>query len=128
MQRTAKLVETGQKIFKTLITKTKKSCEKIKTASNVFYQPNNYRVLFEYNAQVARELIKQVWIQERLKPPSVAEIKYTYRKIPQYTNISYFYSLSQKEWIRLGIFSLQVYGFFKIGEIIGRRHIVGYKI
>ncbi|KTW25586.1 hypothetical protein T552_03447 [Pneumocystis carinii B80] len=128
MERTAKLVATGQKIFKTLIIAAKKSCEKIKTSSNVFYQPNNYRVSLEYNVQVAKELIKQVWIQERLRPPSVAEIKYTYREIPKYTNISYFYSLSQKEWIQLGIFSLQVYGFFKIGEIIGRRHIVGYKI
>ncbi|QSL65377.1 hypothetical protein MERGE_002687 [Pneumocystis wakefieldiae] len=128
MQRTEKLIETGQKIFKTLITTAKKSCEKIKIASNVFYQPNNYRASLEYNVQVARELIKQVWVQERLRPPSVSEIKYTYRKIPEYANISYFYSLPQKEWIGLGIFSLQVYGFFKIGEIIGKRHIVGYKL
>ncbi|KAF9551890.1 hypothetical protein CPC08DRAFT_714983 [Agrocybe pediades] len=29
---------------------------------------------------------------------------------------------------RVGVYGLQAYGIFKIGEIIGRRHVVGYKL
>lgn len=128
MQRTVKLAAASGRILRILKEVTKKGCMKVKAANNFLYGPTDYRASFEYNVRVARELIKQVWVQERLRPPSFAEIEQTYRIIPQYMNLSYFYSLSQKQWIQLGIYSLQVYGFFKVGEILGRRHLVGYKI
>ncbi|KAG4302113.1 hypothetical protein PCANB_001655 [Pneumocystis canis] len=119
----------GQKGLKTLLKIVKNKQFKIKTLNNIFYeQPTDYRASIKYNIQVAQELIKQVWTQEKLRPPSFSEIERTYRTFPQYLNISYFRSLSQEELIRLGIYLIEAYGFFKLGEIIGRRHLIGYKI
>lgn len=28
----------------------------------------------------------------------------------------------------MGIYAVEAYGIFKIGEMIGRRHVVGYKL
>ncbi|KAG5438859.1 hypothetical protein PCK2_000917, partial [Pneumocystis canis] len=104
MEKTAKLVEIGQKALKALLIVARNGQLRIKTLSKVFYErPTDYHASLKYNVQVAQELIKQVWIQERLRPPSFSEIERTYRTFPQYVNISYFRSLSQKELIRLGI-------------------------
>lgn len=32
------------------------------------------------------------------------------------------------EWKKYGIYAIEAYGIMKIGEMIGRRHIVGYKL
>lgn len=32
------------------------------------------------------------------------------------------------EWKKLAVYAAEAYGIFTIGEMIGRRHIVGYKI
>lgn len=42
---------------------------------------------------------------------------------------SYWRTLLQNgEWKRYGIYALEAYGIFKIGEMIGRRHVVGYSL
>ncbi|KAH8987455.1 hypothetical protein EDB92DRAFT_1875861 [Lactarius akahatsu] len=32
------------------------------------------------------------------------------------------------EWARLGVYAVEAYGIFKIGEIVGRRSLVGYNV
>jgi len=32
------------------------------------------------------------------------------------------------EWKKVGIYAAEAYGIFKIGEILGRRHLIGYKL
>ena len=32
------------------------------------------------------------------------------------------------QWKKVGIYAVEAYGIFKIGEMIGRRHVVGYKL
>ena len=32
------------------------------------------------------------------------------------------------QWKKVAVYAVEAYGIFKIGEIIGRRHVVGYKL
>jgi len=91
----------------------------------------SYREPVMYNLAVAREIVKQVYRAENLKPPtSLDAVKDAYLTLwsrarnPQYWRDV----LRSGEWTKLGIYALEAYGIFKIGEIIGRRHLVGYKL
>lgn len=118
-----------------------------------------YRQPLIYNAEVARELLKQVYIAERLQPPSsFAAITDAYSilwgraKNPQYWRDL----LTTGEWARVAVYAVEAYTVFKVsssfsfsiilpfflsfwfhdadsvrkqvGEIIGRRHLIGYKL
>jgi len=91
----------------------------------------SYRQPLLYNAEVARELLKQVYIAERLQPPtSFATITDAYTvlcaraKNPQYWRDL----LKTGEWTRVALYGLEAYTIFKVGEIIGRRHLIGYNL
>ncbi|KAF8340375.1 uncharacterized protein EI90DRAFT_3012264 [Cantharellus anzutake] len=84
-----------------------------------------------YNFAVARELLKQVYIRESLVPPTTLST-YTgaYRTIlERATSPGYWRSvLESGEWAKIGIYGLEAYFIFHIGEMIGRRGMLGYKI
>ncbi|KAN0092521.1 Mitochondrial ATP synthase g subunit domain containing protein [Tylopilus felleus] len=91
----------------------------------------SYRQPLIYNAEVARELLKQIYIAERLQPPtSFATITDTYSVLwnrarnPQYWRDL----LTTGEWARVAVYAVEAYTIFKVGEIIGRRHLIGYKL
>ncbi|EJD06755.1 uncharacterized protein FOMMEDRAFT_117677 [Fomitiporia mediterranea MF3/22] len=90
----------------------------------------SYREPIVYNLQVGRELVKQVYIAERLQPPSMSTFQSVYQTLWQRTtNLNYWRELARTgEYKRVGIYALEAYGIFKIGEILGRRHLVGYKL
>lgn len=84
-----------------------------------------------YNAAVAREFLKQVYIRESLAPPtSVSSFTSTYSTLfSRARDLNYWRSIAQSgEWATVGIVGLEAYFIFHIGEIIGRRSIVGYKL
>lgn len=120
-----------------------------------------YRQPIVYNAEVARELLKQVYIAERLQPPtSFATVTDAYTvlwgraKNPQYWRDL----LTTGQWARVAVYAVEAYTIFKVsplnfhgflrvfrcffcplalyanwsreqvGEIIGRRHLIGYKL
>jgi len=92
---------------------------------------SSYQGQIFYNLQVARELLKQIYVAERLKPPtSFAEIQQVYRLLWQKgSSITYWREIANNgEWKRIGIYGLEAYGIFHIGEMIGRRHVVGYQL
>ncbi|KAH0833374.1 mitochondrial ATP synthase g subunit-domain-containing protein [Lanmaoa asiatica] len=91
----------------------------------------SYRQPLIYNAEVARELLKQIYIAERLQPPtSLATITDAYSvlwgraKNPQYWRDL----LTTGEWAPVALYAVEAYAIFKVGEIIGRRHLIGYKL
>ncbi|KAF8325938.1 mitochondrial ATP synthase g subunit-domain-containing protein [Amanita rubescens] len=90
----------------------------------------SYQQPLFYNLAVARELVKHIYRAERLSPPSLGAIQSAY-------SILFSQALSPAFWreavvsgeiLRIGVYGLEAYGIFKIGEIMGRRSLIGYNI
>jgi hypothetical protein len=70
-----------------------------------------------------------VYVAERLAPPtSISEIKSAYKTLfDRATDAKWWRStLESGEWKRVAVYAAEAYGIFTIGEMIGRRHVVGY--
>ncbi|CAO1626358.1 unnamed protein product [Parajaminaea phylloscopi] len=84
-----------------------------------------------YNAKVVGHVAKQVYIAESLAPPTsfnvVRESLQTlYRRA---IDGAYWQKLLRTgEWRKVGLYAVEAYGIFTIGEMIGRRSLVGYKL
>ncbi|PSS05477.1 hypothetical protein EW026_g2382 [Hermanssonia centrifuga] len=89
-----------------------------------------YRQPVTYNFSVARELLKQVYVAERLQPPSLSTIQTAYSTLwARVRNPAYLRELVRSGDItKVGVYALEAYGIFKIGEIVGRRSLVGYNV
>lgn len=84
-----------------------------------------------YNLKVAGSLAKQVYIAEKLAPPtSVSQITSAYRQIWECVSKPSYWmnSLPSGEWKKVAVYGVEAIGIFSIGEIIGKRSIVGYNI
>ncbi|KAJ3981484.1 mitochondrial ATP synthase g subunit-domain-containing protein [Lentinula detonsa] len=84
-----------------------------------------------YNFTVFREILKQVYRAEGLSPPSSIDVvRSAYRTMWTNATSKAFWqkTISSGEVARLGVYALEAYGIFKIGEMVGRRSIVGYKL
>jgi len=91
----------------------------------------SYRQPLLYNLAVAREVLKQVYIRESLAPPtSVSALTNTYSTLwARARDPAYWREIARTgEWARVGIYGLEAYFVFHIGEMIGRRSLVGYKL
>ncbi|KAM6504032.1 Mitochondrial ATP synthase g subunit domain containing protein [Amanita muscaria] len=90
----------------------------------------SYQQPIVYNFSVARELVKQIYIAERLQPPNIATIRTAYSILfSRAISPAYWREAFQSgEILKIGIYGLEAYGIFKIGEIIGRRSLIGYNI
>ncbi|GAA5836244.1 hypothetical protein JCM9279_002239 [Rhodotorula babjevae] len=89
-----------------------------------------YREPVVYNAQVAKELAKQVYVAEKMSPPSFAQVSYTFRQFAQNAPHMSFWSemYSSGAYKKVLLYAVEAYGIFKIGEMVGRRHVVGYRL
>jgi len=99
--------------------------ERISGLAGSYHQP------LLYNLAVAREFLKQIYTAERLAPPtSLSQITSVYKQF--YCNaisIPFWRELwTSGQWTKVAIYGLEAYGIFHIGEMIGRRHIIGYKL
>lgn len=89
-----------------------------------------------YYGKVGAELSKQVYLKEGLQPPSVTDFKKVYSELYKMSMhyavkpkevMEFFKAVSKNDAIRYGSYAVQVVGFYSVGEVIGRRHLVGYK-
>ncbi|KAG6873533.1 hypothetical protein C0995_014403 [Termitomyces sp. Mi166 len=89
-----------------------------------------YRQPLFYNLAVGREIIKQIYRTEALAPPSVSAIQTAYKTIwSSITNVAYLRQIAGNgDLARVGIYALEAYGIFKIGEMFGRRSLIGYDL
>jgi len=90
-----------------------------------------YRGPVIYNSQVLLNVFKQVYRTEKMAPPtSLHEIQSAYKTLfDRAKSMPYWQDLwTSGQWKTVAIGGLEIYGIFKIGEIIGRRSIVGYKL
>ncbi|ODV82787.1 hypothetical protein CANARDRAFT_30578 [[Candida] arabinofermentans NRRL YB-2248] len=92
-----------------------------------------------YWSKVTLELGKQIYIKEGLAPPSVAELQSVYQSVYKQllsiakapkpfldSSVAYVKTISKDEGLRYGAYFIQIVGLFSLGEMIGRRQIVGY--
>ncbi|EIN03516.1 hypothetical protein PUNSTDRAFT_94002 [Punctularia strigosozonata HHB-11173 SS5] len=90
-----------------------------------------YKQPLFYNTAVAREFLKQVYLAERLQPPtSLSAIQSAYSTLwSRASSPTYWRTIfSNGEWVKVGVYGIEAYGVFKIGEIVGRRSLVGYDL
>ncbi|KAI0656372.1 mitochondrial ATP synthase g subunit-domain-containing protein [Cubamyces menziesii] len=89
-----------------------------------------YREPLQYNFAVFREVLKQVYVAERLQPPPLSAFASVYSTLwARARNPQYWRELARSgDLTKVGIYALEAYGIFKIGEILGRRSLVGYNI
>ncbi|KAH9050356.1 hypothetical protein EDB83DRAFT_2399960 [Lactarius deliciosus] len=91
----------------------------------------SYQQPVRYNLSVAREVLKHVYTAERLQPPtSLGAVFGTYGTLwGRARSVAYWRQVvASGEWARLGVYAVEAYGIFKIGEIVGRRSLVGYNV
>jgi len=98
--------------------------------SRVGQMLGSYKQPLLYDIAVARELLKHVYRAENLQPPSIATIRSAYETIwSRARSLPYWReTIRSREMVRLGIYSVEAYTIFKIGEILGRRHLIGYEL
>ena len=75
-----------------------------------------YREPLAYNFAVFREVLKQVYIAERLQPPSLASFQSVYATLwSRATSAQYLRELVQSgDLAKVGIYAVEAYGIFKV--------------
>lgn len=89
-----------------------------------------------YYGKVGAELSKQVYLKEGLQPPSIGDFKKVYSSLystalhyavkPKEV-LSIFKGIQRNDALKFGAYGIQLLGFYSVGEVIGRRKIVGYR-
>ena len=77
-----------------------------------------YREPLLYNFAVAREFLKQVYVAERLQPPtSLSAFQNAYSTMWSRTSSPTYWRTLFKtgEFVRVGVYALEAYGIFKVG-------------
>ncbi|KAI0050473.1 hypothetical protein FA95DRAFT_1555593 [Auriscalpium vulgare] len=132
--------EAAQKKAQDALASAQKGAEKVWESAQKFLGPvgdrlsgllGSYRQPIVYNLKVTRELFKHIYVAERLQPPtSLAQVQSAYSTLWQRAaSPSYWREAARTgEWQRVGVYAVEAYGIYKIGEIIGRRSVVGYKL
>ncbi|KAF8879538.1 mitochondrial ATP synthase g subunit-domain-containing protein [Gymnopilus junonius] len=130
--------ESSQKKAQDALSAAQKNAEKVWESTKKFLEPagekvgkllGSYRQPLVYNFQVTKEIFKQIYHKENLQPPTLADVKYAYSYLWSQLTPALPGQLARSgEAGRVAIYGLQAYGIFKIGEIVGRRSVVGYSI
>ncbi|RIA97311.1 mitochondrial ATP synthase g subunit-domain-containing protein [Glomus cerebriforme] len=98
-----------------------------KGSKNILSKIADYRKPIVYNVKVLEEIAKEVYTKENLGPPNKAQISEAWENLKsiKWKNI---YDLNPTKCVKVGIRSIEIAGFFAIGEIIGRFSLLGYNI
>ncbi len=69
-----------------------------------------------YNFAVFREVLKQVYVAERLQPPSLSAFSSVYSSLwARATNPEYYRELLRSgDMTKVGIYALEAYGIYKV--------------
>ncbi|AOW02032.1 mitochondrial ATP synthase g subunit-domain-containing protein [Yarrowia lipolytica] len=90
-----------------------------------------------YWAKVTGELGKQIYLKEGFAPPSLSQFQSVYQNLfnsvksyalkPQKV-IDCAESITKTDALRYTAYGVQILGLFTLGEVIGRRNVIGYKV
>ncbi|KAF9351447.1 hypothetical protein BGX34_000557 [Mortierella sp. NVP85] len=85
-----------------------------------------------YNAKVAGNIAKQVYIREGMAPPSGAQIEAAKESVLKFSkaarSASTWKNISKEQFLGAGLVAAEAYAFFMVGEIVGRRNLIGYDV
>ncbi|ORX82902.1 hypothetical protein K493DRAFT_292186 [Basidiobolus meristosporus CBS 931.73] len=81
-----------------------------------------------YNLQVAKEIAKQVYVKEGLAPPTSAQLHQAKEQFQRSLDWTIIREMSLKEVAQKAVVGVEIAGFFFIGEVIGRRSLIGYDV
>lgn len=95
----------------------------------------NYATKTLYYSKVVGELSKQVYLKEGLQPPAVSDFKTVYTNLYKQAlglalkpkqSLSIFKNVQKDDVVKYGAYGIQLAGLYSLGEVIGRRKVVGY--
>ncbi|SCU89363.1 LAFA_0E17502g1_1 [Lachancea sp. 'fantastica'] len=104
-------------------------------ANGVVSKAQAYATKSIYYSKVVGELSKQVYLKEKLQPPSVGEFQSVYTSLYKQAvsmalkpkqSLSLFKNVQKDDLIKYGAYGVQLAGLYSLGEVIGRRKVVGY--
>ncbi|ORX63092.1 hypothetical protein DM01DRAFT_1331176 [Hesseltinella vesiculosa] len=81
-----------------------------------------------YNAKVAGEIAKQVYVKEGMSFPTGAQVTEAQNVIKKNLNVEALKKVTWNDVVKGSAVAAQFYTFFLVGEIIGRRNFIGYKV
>lgn len=85
-----------------------------------------------YNAKVAGQIAKQVYIREGMAPPSAAQFENAKQATLKFAkdarSANTWKNISKEQYIQAGLVAAEAYAFFLVGEIVGRRNFIGYDV
>lgn len=116
--------QTAGTLFESLVKMLEPVGEKVGALLGSYKQP------LLYNLNVTRELAKLVYVRESLQPPTLAAVREVYSILWTRAINPEFWrgAVRSGEIARIGIYGIEAYTIFKVGEIIGRRSLVGYHL
>ncbi|KAI9311726.1 mitochondrial ATP synthase g subunit-domain-containing protein [Dichotomocladium elegans] len=81
-----------------------------------------------YNAKVAVEVAKQVYVKEGMHFPTGSQFAEAEQTAKKYLNLSAWKKVTAGDVVKGSIVAAELYTFFLIGEIVGRRNLIGYNV
>ncbi|KAG9300685.1 hypothetical protein G9A89_023483 [Geosiphon pyriformis] len=94
-----------------------------------------------YNFKVVKETAKEVWVKEDLSPPNKKEFDIAWSNIVKQYNwlrnelpnldsetLKRLFLKEPRQYAIYAVRSFEVFSLFVVGEIIGRRSLIGYKV
>ncbi|KAI9296450.1 hypothetical protein K502DRAFT_323788 [Neoconidiobolus thromboides FSU 785] len=81
-----------------------------------------------YNSKVGIEVAKEVYKREHMAPPTSQQLQQAKEQLKNIATPEYIRNLSMTHVYTAAYYGTQIYGFFLVGEIIGRMSLVGYSV
>lgn len=81
-----------------------------------------------YNLKVAGEIAKQVYTKEGMSFPTGEQFNQAQQTVKNYLNVNAWKGLTVRDFAKGGVVFAEIYTFFLVGEIIGRRSLIGYNV
>ncbi|RKP40039.1 mitochondrial ATP synthase g subunit-domain-containing protein [Dimargaris cristalligena] len=93
-----------------------------------YFPPIGFADCTVYWARVTKEVAKQVYNKEQLAPPSPQEWHQARKQLMDLLKTDRLKSLTKEDLAKGALVGIEISGFFLIGEMIGRRNVVGYNV
>ncbi|ORZ14498.1 mitochondrial ATP synthase g subunit-domain-containing protein [Absidia repens] len=81
-----------------------------------------------YDAKVVGEIAKQVYTKEGMSFPTGAQFAEAQNFVKKNANVNALKSVTWNNVAKGGVVLAEIYTFFLIGEIVGRRNLIGYNV
>lgn len=81
-----------------------------------------------YNTKVAVEVAKQVYTKEGMAFPTSAQLSQAQRSLQESLKLKTLKNLTFSDVAKGSVVLAEIYTFFLIGEIVGRRNLIGYNV